>query len=222
MPSDSFLKDYADNYDKFYKNKDYKKEALGLHKIFKPYKVKRVLDIACGTGNHLKRLKQMHYVVSGLDISEAMVAIARAKGLDVVIDSMQNFSYHGSWDAVICMFAAFDYVTDLKDAQKVLHNVYHALKPNGVFVFDFWNKPVVKKDYRHTISRPERTSTTVLNGDIATVRMYFDNGKQEIHQLRFYYKKDILQMLKIAGFKNIQMTPFDNDWSIQVVCLKPR
>lgn len=219
MPNNSFLKDYAGRYDDFYQDKDYKREALLLDGIFKKYSVKSVLDIACGTGNHMQELSRMGYAVKGADLSPYMVEIAKNKGLDASVCAMQDIDYTDRFDAVICMFASFDYIISDTNVSKMLHNVYKALKQGGVFIFDFWNKEYVEKDYKPIREKSGRLSFTSLKNDIAKIKIYF-GGQSETHFMRYYNPEDVKKLL--SDFTDIQMEPFDDNWSMRVICSKPR
>ena len=47
----------------------------------------RVLEVGCGTGLVLSRLKETARSARGLDVSPGMVRRARSRGLDVVLGS---------------------------------------------------------------------------------------------------------------------------------------
>lgn len=71
----------AKYYDLMYSWKDYDSETQRLHKIVQEYKTspgEDLLEVGCGTGGHVEYLKQ-YYEVSGLDLSQEMLAIAREK-----------------------------------------------------------------------------------------------------------------------------------------------
>jgi SAM-dependent methyltransferase len=219
MPNHSFLKDYADRYDTFYKDKDYKAEAKELDKIFALSGVETILDIACGTGRHMVELEKLGYKVKGTDLSPMMISIATSKKLDVSVCAMQDLKYNEEFDAAICLFAAFDYLVRDTDIELTMDNVYKALKPGGIFVFDFWNKPVVEKEYMAVREGNGRISFTTLKNNTAKIQIYF-GGQSETHFLRYHDPEDVRKLLH--KFTDIEMTPFNGDWSIQVKCLKPQ
>src|ERR1700722_14709173 len=73
---------HAELYDLFYGAKPYAAEASYLHGLlqrFSGHPVLRVLDIACGTGSHAIELERLGYDVLGSDISDDMLARAKAK-----------------------------------------------------------------------------------------------------------------------------------------------
>ena len=73
---------YAYYYDTFYKNKGNKKEILYLEGLFKKYrtaKTRTVLDVGCGTANHMIPLIKRGCRVTGVDVSSQMLKIAGEK-----------------------------------------------------------------------------------------------------------------------------------------------
>jgi ubiquinone/menaquinone biosynthesis C-methylase UbiE len=74
----------------------------------------RVLDIGCGTGRHSIALTKMGYEMTGLDLSDGMLEVARRKataaGLDIRFlkaDATggypEEFGVIGRFDACICL-----------------------------------------------------------------------------------------------------------------------
>lgn len=65
-------KELAKHYDLLYSWKDYEKESEVIHKLIGKYKRtegNKLLDVACGTGNHIQYLKG-HYNIRGLDLNK--------------------------------------------------------------------------------------------------------------------------------------------------------
>ena len=81
MKNQLLYKKLAKYYDLVYSWKDYKKEANKIRKLIKKYKKsegKGLLDVACGTGGHLKFLKS-NFSCTGIDINDEMLKIAKKK-----------------------------------------------------------------------------------------------------------------------------------------------
>src|SRR6266852_3087238 len=73
-------------YDEIYHFKDYQTEAQKIETLIQQHKKSprdHLLDVACGTGNHIEYLKQ-HYTLEGLDSCSEMLRIAR-KNFPVVL-----------------------------------------------------------------------------------------------------------------------------------------
>src|SRR5437899_12788208 len=82
MPKLALYSELASYYDRIYWWKDYAQEVDFLLKVLHRYGVrgKRILEVACGTGNHTKLLAAAGYRVTGVQASDDMLAIARRKG----------------------------------------------------------------------------------------------------------------------------------------------
>src|SRR5207302_9183638 len=78
-----FGRDYASVYDELYQDKDYEAETDLIEHVFGLYaqgKVRRVLDLGCGTGGHAVPLAQRGYDVVGVDRSPDMLQRAKQRG----------------------------------------------------------------------------------------------------------------------------------------------
>jgi len=98
-----------------------------------------LLDVACGTGLHLERLKGF-YAVQGLDLSQPMLEIASARNPDVVLHEgdMRTFEIEESFDAVTCLFSAIGYMPDVDSLNAAVANMARHLSPRGVLVIEPW------------------------------------------------------------------------------------
>ena len=75
---------YSRYYNLLYKDKDYKGEAGFIHDLIQKYSpgAKSILDLGCGTGRHDVLLAEKGYVMTGVDMSEEMLLIARSHQLN--------------------------------------------------------------------------------------------------------------------------------------------
>ena len=96
-------------------------EALGLQEG------DRVLDLACGHGRHAIALAQRGMVVTGQDLNEDYLRMARerrqrVKGVEIetVHGDMRDIPFTDEFDAVINMFTAFGYFESEEEDEKVL------------------------------------------------------------------------------------------------------
>lgn len=100
---------------------------------------RRVLDIACGTGNSFLPLLRRGYSVEASDVSAAMVAIARRKAdgmADVRQEDMRHLSRRGPFDLVLCLDDAINYLIDAEDLRATMRSVAANLADGGLFIFD--------------------------------------------------------------------------------------
>ena len=127
-------------YDLMYAFKDYKSEAKRLHKIIKQYKTSdgtRLLDVACGTGGHIQYLKKK-YETTGIDISEPMLAIARAKIQDVefIQGNMIEMDLDQQFDVITCLFGSIGYLNTKPDLAKTIQAFAKHTKTGGVVILE--------------------------------------------------------------------------------------
>lgn len=122
-----------------------KEEIDSVEEIFEKdakREVKRVLDLACGTGIPTLELAERGYDVVGLDLHEEMLEVARRKaeerGLNIKFlqgDALE-INFENEFDAVTMFFSSIMYF-DEENLQRLFKAVVRALRPGGVFIADF-------------------------------------------------------------------------------------
>jgi SAM-dependent methyltransferase len=232
------FKDYAPHYDLLYRDKDYFGEAQFVRRLLerflgKPVEQTSLLDLACGTGRHACELALMGFEVEGSDISPDMVAVARESASRRPLQiSFHNESFQScdrigrTYDSVIAMFSAINYLTTYQDLTRSLKNIRSLLKEGGVFCFDFWNGNAVLKNYspvrvRRAQSGEDvviRTSHTTLDqiSQIATIVfdfMLIRSGRvlaefSETHYVRYFFPQEMMDTLTANGFEVVCRCPF--------------
>ncbi len=134
--------DRAGLYDLIYSGKDYRAEADRIAAILTEEGVppgSRVLDVACGTGEHLATLAR-RYAVAGLDLNPAMLAIARKKLPTALLleADMEEFSVEKSFDALLCLFSSIGYLHGKKALRRGARAFAGAVRPGGVVILEPW------------------------------------------------------------------------------------
>ena len=103
---------------------------------------KRLLDIGCGTGTLSMMFAQGGYDVSGVDLSEEMLAIAQSRaeqmGMHIPFYAMSMDALEGfdGLDVAVIPIDSINYVTDEEAVKRTLEKVYAALRPGGQLFFD--------------------------------------------------------------------------------------
>ena len=100
---------------------------------------RRLLDVACGTGNSFMPMLRRGYEVTACDLSPAMVARARRKlagGGEVVVADMRSLPWRGRFDLATCVDDAINYLLSVADVVAALRSMRQALVPGGLLVFD--------------------------------------------------------------------------------------
>ncbi len=103
-----------------------------------------ILDLACGTGSMTVELARRGYDMTGIDLSEEMLAIARSKcdsehfrhSVLLVRQDMAQFELYGTVDAITCCLDSLNYLTSTDDLRRTFLHVHNYLEPDGLFIFD--------------------------------------------------------------------------------------
>ena len=125
---------------------------------------RKLLDVACGTGTHIEFLLR-NYHVFGLDLSEEMLQVERAKHPDVCFynASMTDFNIQQRFGAIICLYGSIGFVQTVENLQKTLKTFAAHLDVGGVLVLVPWSN---REEFSEKI-----VSGRVKTADLHIVRM---------------------------------------------------
>lgn len=138
----SMYNEFAYLYDNLINDVEYKAWADYYFKIFRRYGLKPHLglDLGCGTGNLTVELAKRGMEMTGVDLSEDMLMVAREKseGMDILYlnQDMTEFELYGTVDFIVSSLDCVNYITDKRDLLKVFKLVNNYLDPGGLFIFD--------------------------------------------------------------------------------------
>jgi SAM-dependent methyltransferase len=138
--------DTAHVYDMVYEasGKDYAAESDEIHRLVQIHnpQARTLLDVASGTGGHLRHL-QNHYEVSGIDLDPEMVAVGRQGLADVpmTVADMRAFDLGSTFDVVICLFSSIGYMRSIQDLDAAIESMARHLNPEGLLIVDGWLRP---------------------------------------------------------------------------------
>lgn len=174
----------AQFYDAIYSWKDYAAEADKLHEIIagRVPNASTLLDVACGTGRHMERLRRW-YSVEGVDLEPGLLEVARERlsGVPLHLGDMRTFNLGRQFDVVTCLFSAIGYMQTFEDLVHALANMGGHLAPDGVLLVEPWLSPDRFED-RH-LSVP-----LVASGpDWHVVRLNDARLKGRLSVMRFHY-----------------------------------
>jgi SAM-dependent methyltransferase len=158
---------YAAYYDLLYRDKDYVGETTYVHGLIQRYSpgAREVLELGCGTGGHALELTKLGYLITGVDLSKAMIVWARKRaerlpdaGLQFLNGDLREFRVNWKFDAVLALFHVMSYQTTNADISAAMATAAAHLAPGGAFIFDCWFGPGVLSD-------PPVTRMKRLEGD---------------------------------------------------------
>ena len=184
MPKISLYKESAKYYDLVYHWKDYKKESKKIIDLAKKYKKSDgngLLDVACGTGNHIKFLKQ-HYNVAGIDINKHMLKIARKKFPKIKFykGDMRNFNLNKKFDIVVCLFSAIGHLLSNLDIKRAISAMSSHLNEGGLIVIEpfiqkkyFVSGKANMETYNGKDIKISRHADSYVNSNIVNINLYY-------------------------------------------------
>ena len=207
-------------YDEFM-NVPYDKWANYIENIWNKngLKPKLVLDMACGTASLTGILAKKGYDMIGIDESEDMLAIARAKCDNVLFlqQDICDFELYGTVDSIISSCDSINYIIDEGELQNCFRLVNNYLNPGGIFIFDInspykYEKILADNTFAATddkaayIWENHYDSQTKINEYALT--FFIKSGTQglyakheELHYQRAYEIDEIMQAIAKAGLK---------------------
>ncbi len=178
----------------------------------------RILDLCCGHGRHAVPLAQRGFAVTGLDLSDYHLRLARKAAREAGVRvrwlrrDMRDIPFEGELDAVINMFSAFGYFEDDEEDFKVLEAVSRALRPGGRFFIDTMNREWLVRRYQETDWRQredglitmERRKLDLLTSRNESIWMLITPaGRRRVHRINFrlYTLTELAKMLSRAGMQ---------------------
>jgi len=128
-------------------NRDIVKDDIQFYIDYaKSLNCKNILELGCGTGRVALSLAKEGFNITGLDLSDEMLDVFRAKiddsvknKIEVIHGNMANFNLNKKFDLIIVPFRAFQCLTDDKDIENSMNCVRNHLNDNGIFIINVFN-----------------------------------------------------------------------------------
>ncbi|MEG0733939.1 class I SAM-dependent DNA methyltransferase [Anaerorhabdus sp.] len=179
---------------------------------------KKVLELACGSGEISNKLREVGYDILATDFSSSMIECLNHKYPQVktAVMDMRDFSIDSKFDGVLCFCDSINYLNSLDEVKMMFKSVLSCLNDDGVFLFDM-----------HTIDRLEEFSELYIEeGELDvpyqwTIQSiddqihqhfaFFEDDKiiQEQHIQTVFKYEDIKELLNQYGFDTEVFTDFD-------------
>jgi SAM-dependent methyltransferase len=231
----SVFGNYSRYYNLLYQDKDYQGEIEFVHDLIGRHApgAQTILDLGCGTGRHDVLLAEKGYAMTGVDMSEEMIAVARQAADRIGSEKpgpptfyqgdIRSFRLDQKFDVVISLFHVMSYQTTNDDFIAAMQTARDHLKPGGIFIFDFWYGPAVLTD------RPVVRVKKLEDDQIQVMRMaepvmhanknlvdvnytvWIKDKKsrqtekiRETHKMRYWFLPEIANMLPEADFEVLE------------------
>jgi len=144
MSSNALYTDLSIYYDLMCADIDYLAQsdsARRLHQLF-GNSGRRHLDLACGTGPHVRHFLDFGYDSAGLDINQPMLDLAQLRCPEArfSLQDMAGFQVEEPQDLITCFLYSTHYNPGLAQLSACLASVHGALAEDGVFCFNAVDK----------------------------------------------------------------------------------
>jgi SAM-dependent methyltransferase len=243
------MKDYnyarlAESYDFLEENPNISNFNLVLDTLLKKFKVKKVLDITCGTGVQAIYLHKKGYDVSAYDYSLEMVGQAKKKYPAIQFKQADmRESKLGKFDAVISIFNAIGHLSK-SDFEKAIRNISDNLIAGGIYIFDIFNLEFMERNFityefidkareegDKTYVRFNNNKLDSKNGIMnLNQKIYIQNNLDkpeiinEVWDMQIYSSKQLKEMLEKNGFEIVEFlsmegTKFNNEKSNSILTI---
>ena len=207
----------APYYDALYAFKDYEGTARRLEQLLleRRPRAATLLDVACGTARHLELLRH-RYRVEGLDLSEELLQIARARCPDVPLHraDMADFDLGRTFDVVTCLFSSIAYVRSLERMRAATAAMARHVAPGGLLLLEpgfpperyltgtitanFVDRPDLKIAWMYK-SDPPAGRVAILDISYLVGTAQGVESFKERHELGLFTHEEHLQAVRDAG-----------------------
>ncbi len=110
------------------------------------------LDLACGAGRHSLLFAKKGFTVTGIDLSENLLAKAKERAvsnnanIEFIQSDLRTLKLNRTFDVTLSLFTSFGYFESRSANFVLLGIAYNHTKPGGYFVLDFFNPEFLKQN----------------------------------------------------------------------------
>lgn len=144
MSSTALYTDLSAYYDLMCADIDYQAQSHSVRRLHQLFGTagRKHLDLACGTGPHVRHFLGFGYRSTGLDINQPMLDIAQQRCPEAHFSrqDMAEFRVEEPLDLITCFLYSIHYNAGLEKLRQCLGSVHAALAQGGVFCFNAVDK----------------------------------------------------------------------------------
>ena len=204
-------------------DKDYEAWADYVVKTLKNNVNGRIgLDLACGSGYFTRAIKRAGYQVTGVDLSEEMLAEAQA----LTIKEGLNIPYMRQDMSALKVFQRVDFVTIINDGvnyltkdrlEKTFKSIYKCLNKDGLLFFDFSTRYKLENVIGNNMFGEDSEECSYLwfnslKEDCVhmDLSVFIKDGdkylkREESHVQYVHDLSDVIEILKKCGYSSINV-----------------
>jgi len=194
-----------------------------------------ILDLGCGRGRYARYLASLGYNVTGIDIADKSIQYARQfehERLAFFTHDMRQAFRINYFDYIFNIFTSFGYFARRSDHLKSLEHIARGLRPNGIFMMDFFNAEKVilelkAQEVKQVDQYEFHIQRAVQDGYVVKEIRFEAEGREQVftERVRAFQLSDLEVLFAQAGmqiqttFGNYQLEPFDPDTSDRLILL---
>lgn len=150
---------------------------------------KDILDVACGSGGYSKKLKELGYKVTAIDLDEAMISQLKATDGEIdarVLNMLDIDKLNKKFDLIFCIGNSMVHLNDNEEILRFLENCKKSLKVGGYLLLQIVN-------YDRILVKNIKSLPVIENKEIGlTFERYYEYLPEK-------HKIDFKTILKVDG-----------------------
>ena len=181
-----------------------------------PRNCKRILDAPCGYGRIASNLAAYGYDVTGIDISNYFVTIARERAaqkalkISYITGDILRKRAPGKFDAVLNIFTSLGYFESDEKNELFIKKLCQYVKPGGRLIIEIINPLALLANYKHKEIKTLRDGTKLrferffdfrTSTSITRIREVRRNGRLNnlVHIIKLYYPHELISICEEFG-----------------------
>ena len=221
-----------------YQNRNLKEADLFIQNLSDFLQIKQnanVLDLACGNGRHSIILNKLGFNITGVDLSENSISIAKQsenKNLQFHVHDMRNKFGSETYDYIFNLFTSFGYFNSMDENVKMLDSINKMIRPQGILIIDFLNaQKIIRELKSHEIKTIDKIQFNI-NRYIENKKVYkkisiidpFGENYEFTERVQLFNLDDFNSLLKpnfkiIHTFGDFYLNKFDSEISDRLIII---
>lgn len=219
---------FAGVYDGLMAQVDYEAWAQHYQELMQLCGVKagaKCVECACGTGSITLPLRKMGYQMTGVDLSEEMIARAMEKArsagqmIPFIRQDMCELQLPRKTECILCTCDGVNYLTEKEKVHQFFRVAYAFLKPGGALIFDVSTPDKLQntlgnntlfcdeEDFAYIWHNRFDEKTMCVQMDLSIFQKRADGAfdrTEESQKQRAHSREEITEALEGAGFSDVR------------------
>ena len=180
MQTSTWFEDWFDSpyYHLLYNKRDDVEAEFFIRNIFNLIKFtphSKIWDISCGKGRHCISFAEKGMLVTGSDLSFKSISEAQSQNIpntEFLIHDMRKLFRTSYFDCALNLFTSIGYFEKYEENFSVFKNISVSLRPNGIFIVDFFNSNKIIKTLKKDYSEQREEINFKINKQIIDKRIH--------------------------------------------------